>query len=386
MTLRGKFRLIRRRAGRALRPRRLFGSAFLLAATGVAILLLVRVVSEASLNPTAGAPTTAPKVASPTTVPTTKATAPKVATTGPRPRHQGGAQPVGTTVPLGVYAGPGAVAQAGAFTLEAGAPVPYAFDYLDGTSWETIADPAWFIERWNDTGYRMIWGVPMLPSGGGATMAAGAAGLYNSYFQELATVLVGEGQGDSLIVLGWDPGAPNVPWAATSPQTAAEYIAYWRQVVTAMRSVAGAQFEFVWDAAAGYGVAPSALYPGNADVDVVATDAFDVGAGVVAPSWDELATAAYGPDWFASFAAAHKKPLMIAKWGVVPSAALGGGDDPTFVNQFLRWADKEHVLAAVVWDDGSWGLTNGAYPKSASMLHTVAAEGAVRPLAKAVGA
>lgn len=388
MTLRGKFRVFKRKARRAVRPRRLATSVFLLLATGGAVLLLLRVVADSAVNPTASAPTTTPRATTPSTAapghaPVTTTSAPKANSKGVK--HPAAVKPTGTTIPLGVYAGPGEVAEAGTFSHQAGAPVPYAFDYIDGTSWQTIADPSWFVERWSGSGYRMIWGVPMLPVTG-ATMAAGAAGQYNSYFAELATDLVVAGQGDSLIVLGWDPGSPTVPWAATTARTAQLYVDYWRQVVGAMRSVSGQQFEFVWDAAAGYGLAPSALYPGNKYVDVVATDAFDVGGGVAAPSWQDIATAAYGPDWFAAFAASHKKPLMIAKWGVVPTTALGGGDDPSYVSQFLRWADQEHVLAAVVWDDGTWGLTNGAYPKAASALHSVAAAGAVRPIAKAVGA
>ncbi len=361
---------------RSMRPGRLFATLFLLAATATAVWVLVRVVWESTLN---------------TATPATSSTAPSPTTTAaPHPTNPAHKTPKptvsGTTVPLGVYAGPGAVAAASTFSVAAGAPVPYAFDYLDGTSWSTIESPAWFLQRWNGTGFQMMWGVPMLPYTGGATLAAGAAGAYNSYFTELAQVLVDGGQGSSLIVLGWDPGDPAVPWAATTPATAQQYVAYWRAVVTAMRSVPDQQFLFVWDAAAGYGVLPSALYPGNAYVDVVATDAFDVGLGLVGPSWSELASAAYGPDWFGAFADQHKKLFMIAKWGVVPAAASGGGDDPGFVSQFLRWADTQNLLAAVVWDDGSWALTNGSFPRSAAMLHTVAAAGAVTPMAKAVGA
>jgi hypothetical protein len=361
---------MRHRAARAFRPRQLLATLTLIAAMGVAVGLLVLVVSENAVNTpgvtaTPSAPTTAPKSTTPkTTTPTTK--------------------PVGQTVPLGVYAGPGSPAAATAFSADAGAPVPYAFDYLDGSSWQTIADPIWFVQRWSGSGFRMIWGVPMVPTTG-ATLAAGAAGQYDAYFSQLAYTLVENGQASSIIMLGWDPEASTLPWAATTPAAAAEYVAYWRQIVTSMRSVSGEQFQFAWDPAPGPDpVLPAALYPGNAYVDIVATDAFDVGPSVVGSEWNAFAEAPYGPNWFSTFAADHKKPFMIAKWGLAPVAQSGGGDNATFVSQFLRWADRQHLFAAVTWDYGSWAVTGGDFPKAAAMLHSVAEAGDITPIAKAV--
>jgi len=348
----------RGRLRQMLRPRRVASTVLLLAAAVGALWLLVRVVADSTVN-SGGTRSTAPTIAP--VQHRRRAAAPRSASALARP-----------TVPLGVYAGPGLVAAASAFRAEVGTSVPYAFDYLDGTSWQTIAEPTWFLQRWDGSGFKMIWGVPMLPSIGGATMAAGAAGQYNRYFSQLAQLLVADGQGSSLIALGWDPNDASVPWAVTNPAAARLYVAYWRQVVTAMRLVPGQQFLFVWDDAAGSGVAPSAAYPGDAYVDLVATDAFDVGLGLTNPSWSELAMSAYGPDWFATFAAQHHKPLMVAKWGVVPTSASGGGDDPSFVRQFLTWAAQNHLFAAVVWDDGSWAIAGGSFPRSLGMLRTMA--------------
>jgi hypothetical protein len=366
---------MRRRTARALRPSRLLASLTLIVAMGVTVWLLVAVVSQnavstpsasKSLPPATGspqqhAPSTKPKVVAPIT------------------------KPVGTTVPLGVYAGPGSPVAATAFSADAGAPVPYAFDYIDGSSWQNISNPMWFVQQWGGSGFRMIWGVPMLPTTGGFTLAAGATGAYNTYFTQLAYTLVAHGLGNSVIMLGWDPEDTTLPWVANTASAAAEYVTYWRQIVTAMRAVPDEQFEFAWDSAPGSDpVLPPALYPGNAYVDIVATDAFDVGTGVSVSGWDAIADEAYGPNWFSTFAARHDKPLMIAKWGVVPSNQSGGGDNATFVNQFLRWANQQHLFAAVTWDYGSWAVTGGSFPRAAAMLHTVAAAGAVVPIARAV--
>jgi hypothetical protein len=273
---------------------------------------------------------------------------------------------------------------AAAISADAGAPVPYAFDYIDGSNWQSIADPIWFVQRWTGSGFRMIWGVPMLPSTG-ATLAAGAAGQYDAYFSQLAYTLVNNGQASSVIMLGWDPEDSTLPWAATTRGAAAEYVAYWRQIVNSMRSVAGEQFQFAWDSAPGSDpVLPPALYPGNAYVDIVATDAFDAGPGAIGTGWGTFAEAPYGADWFSTFAESHNKPFMIAKWGLVPRSEQGGGDNAKFVSQFLRWADSAHLFAAVTWDYGAWAVTGGSFPKAAATLHTVAAAGSVTPIGKIV--
>ncbi len=389
MTFSRRFRATRRRVARAVRPGRLIGSMTLVATMGVAVWLLLLVVSENSGTPTAGR---TPAATAPKTATGPKATtAPKTATTtkpkvvAPKTKTTKKAVPVAQTVPLGVYAGPGSPVAATTFSADAGAPVPYAFDYLDGSTWASISDPMWFLQRWNGSGFRMMWGVPMLPKAGGATLATGATGAYDVYFNELAQTLVDNGQANSVIVLGWDPQDQSEPWGVSNAADAVQYVAYWRQIVTTMRSVPGQQFQFVWDSVPGLAkVLPQSVYPGNKYVDVIATDAFDVGNSVVASGWNAFATTPYGPDWFSTFAIGHDKPFMIAKWGVVPTTEQGGGDSATFVDEFLHWADAQHLFAAVTWDSGAWAVTGGAFPKAAAALHTIDEAGAIVPEAKAI--
>lgn len=262
---------------------------------------------------------------------------------------------------LGIYAGGGNVAVAE--QVAAALPFPYALDYLPGDSWQTIADPSWTLARWAGTSFSMIWGVPMLPSTGG-TLAAGAAGDYDETFYELGQRLVAAGQGHAILMIGYDPTVTANPWAVASLSSARQYVEYWRQIATALRSVPGAAFRLEWDVAAGpAAVPPSTLYPGDAYVDIVATDAFDIPAPTaVADSWSAQAAITDGPNWLARFAAQHGKELMIAKWGLVPRADGGRGDDVGFVGQFLTWCARHQVVAAVLWDDGDWGLTGGHFP------------------------
>jgi|HubBroStandDraft_1064217.scaffolds.fasta_scaffold23295_1 hypothetical protein len=293
-------------------------------------------------------------------------------------------KPLSSPVPLGVYAGAGSPAAATVFQTDVGTTVPYALDYLDDSSWTTISDPAWFLQRWAGSGFQMIFGVPMLPKTGGS-LAAGARGDYNALYATLAQVLIDNGQASAVLMPGWDPEDTTLPWSATTMAQAEDYVAEFNQIVATMRAVPGARFQFVWDASnSPDAVAPSALYPGDAVVNVIATDAFDLGIGPVNQRFTDIARVPYGLNWFARFATHHDKPLMIAKWGVAPTANLGAGDDPGFVSDLLSWSAENHVFAAVTWDDGTWAITGGAFPHSASILRQLVTASVQSPLSKVV--
>jgi hypothetical protein len=293
-------------------------------------------------------------------------------------------KPLPSPVPLGVYAGAGSPAAATVFQADAGTPVPYALDFFDDASWTTISDPSWFLQRWAGANFQMIFGVPMLPKNGGS-LAAGARGDYNALFATLARILIDNGQASAVLMPGWDPEDSTLPWSVTTTQRAEDYVAEFNQIVATMRAVPGANFQFAWDASNSPDpVAPSALYPGDAVVNVVATDAFDLGIGPANQRFAEIARVPYGLNWFASFATHHDKPLMIAKWGVAPTADLGGGDDPGFVQNLLSWSAENHVFAAVTWDYGSWAITGGAFPRSASILRQIVTASVQSPLSKVV--
>ena len=56
----------------------------------------------------------------------------------------------------------------------------------------------------------------------------------------------------------------------------------------------------------------------------------------------------------------------------------------SFVDEFLHWADAQHLFAAVTWDSGAWAVTGGAFPKAAAALHAIDEAGAIAPEAKAI--
>jgi hypothetical protein len=85
------------------------------------------------------------------------------------------AAPAGA-IPMTAYVGPGAPAALAAYSTQTGLTSADASDYLDDTSWATISANSWAINQWSNTGHQMVYGIPMIPSTGGATLAQGATG------------------------------------------------------------------------------------------------------------------------------------------------------------------------------------------------------------------
>jgi hypothetical protein len=167
-----------------------------------------------------------------------------------------------------------------------------------------------------------------------------------------------------------------MPWAATSTSAESNFALYFQQIVTAMRSVPGENFRFVWNpdadafTAGGYNV--SLAYPGNSYVDVIGLDAYDqswASPQTPANAWNETMlpelTAAH------QFAAAQGKPLAFTEWGVIiRSDGHGLGDDPLYINNMLAWMKNpaNNVAYETYFDFNVSGLnsqlTGGDFPNS----------------------
>jgi hypothetical protein len=296
---------------------------------------------------------------------------------------------------LGVYAGRGSVSTVDALSGLLKCKPAYAMDFLDGTSWQSIENPSSYISQWKGTGYSMIWGVPILPnnfapssdssdtSGSAFGLAQGATGAYNRYFVTLAKAFVAGGQGSSIIRLGWEFNGGWFPWSANGH--AASFIAYWQQIVTAMRSVPGANFKFEWNPTLGdQGVGNLAnYYPGNSYVDYIGADVYDQNWAKypgAAAEFATLETETYGLNWLASFAAQQGKPVTLPEWGLggppgnngaplsAPGEEVSGGDDPTFISDMSAWISSHNVFEATFWDYGSSLVSSTSNPNSLAAL------------------
>jgi hypothetical protein len=326
-------------------------------------------------------PVTATPPPTPTPPPAPTPTPPPTPTPAP-----GGGAPL-----EGVYVGPANPSGVASFDATTGTHSSVASDYLPSSSGWSGMDGAggglsWLTGPWQNKGYTLSLGVPMIPeSSSGApvgTLATGATGAYNSYFISLAQTLVAAGEGNAYLRLGWEFDGGWYAWSATTPATEASYAAYFDQIVTAMRSVSGENFRFVWnpdaDAFTAYDYNVTLAYPGNAYVDVIGLDDYDqtwVTPQTPANEWNETSLPALSDAH--SFAAAHGKPLAIPEWGLtIRSDGHGLGDDPLYINDFTSWMknSSNDVLFESYFNFDPSGdnsqITDGDFPNALAAFET----------------
>lgn len=208
----------------------------------------------------------------------------------------------------------------------------------------------------------------------GASLAMGASGAYDGRFESLASLLVSSGQCDATLLVGWSPLDPKLPWAVENRTEAVHYVSYYRQIVTAMRHVAGGCFSFAFQ----YGpvpaaamVSPASLYPGSRYVSKIALSVYDETWSEPVPGegrWYTVAWSAYGPEWAGTFARDEHKDLVVVGLALATPAKNGAGDDPEFVRGFFSWARSAGVSEVIVWDRGSSAISRAAAPRSFAAL------------------
>jgi hypothetical protein len=284
------------------------------------------------------------------------------------------------TVPFGVYMGPGQPGQVAWFAHHTGTKPSLASDYLprvDGWYGMVRAGPLRrYLAPWRGTGYRLVLGVPMVPTRNGhavGTLEAGAEGRYDAEFTTLAKTLVSYGAGDAILRLGWEFNGTWYEWSVADASDAADFASYFRHIVAAMRKVSGSSFRFVWNPTSG--PSPEAVqpaYPGDAWVDYVGLDLYDQVWGIpLSPllAWPTYVGEENGLRWLSSFAAAHHKAAVIPEWGLsVRSDGHGLGDDPLFVDEMANWISTHDVAFTSYFDinasDGEHGILDGHFPQA----------------------
>jgi hypothetical protein len=195
-----------------------------------------------------------------------------------------------------------------------------------------------------------------------STLTAAAAGDYDSKFYDLGELLVKDGFGSAIIDLGREMNGAWYEWSEqrAPPSEPDAYILAWRQIVTAMRSVPGQHFKFLWDLYI-TNTSVAECWPGSAYVDYVGTDIFDWygGANYTYPhtasgaldheeKWQQiLTTQPGGLNWIAAFSHATGKPIIIPEWGL-DFHAFGGQDDPLFITKMMAWL-KVHDAIGLYW-------------------------------------
>jgi hypothetical protein len=345
--------------------------------------------AKTNSNPTTPAPTTTTTT---TRAPTTTTTTPAPTTTTTPAPTTTTTQPTATNALVqGVYVGAADPSGVKSFAGKTGTSPTIASDYLPSNGGWTGMDGSggslnWLLGPWEGTGYTLSLGVPIIPdnSSGTAvgTLAQGAAGAYNSHFVTLAQTLVAGGAANAYLRLGWEFDGSWTAWAATSPSAEASYASYFQQIVTAMRSVPGEAFRFVWNpdvtAFTNSGYSIQAAYPGNSYVNVIGLDSYD-------QSWATPQTPANA--WSSTvlpaltaaqqFASSEDKPLALTEWGVIiRSDGHGLGDDPYYIDHMISWMKtaSNNVAFESYFDFDASGLnsqiTGGSFPNSLAAFDT----------------
>lgn len=306
-----------------------------------------------------------------------------------------------------------------AFATWLGRSAVWGEDFMPIEGWENqMEGGGWQLGPWSDwkhakPGRRFILSVPLLPgpwdrSGVKGTntpvsLEAGAHGDYNVHFQKLAQNLVSRGLGDSILRLGWELNGGWYTWRAKDSPEA--FAGYWRQIVTTMRAVPGAEkLTFDFNPAMGYQQFPADLaWPGDAYVDYVGLDVYDNSWASDTYPLPSDATAAekearqkkvwqdvvlhgdHGLAFWSDFAAKHHKPFSIPEWGVSNREDKHGGlDNPYFVEQMHKFITDpaNNVYFDVYFDvqagDGHHQLSPGVkenevteFPLSAARFRTL---------------
>jgi hypothetical protein len=278
---------------------------------------------------------------------------------------------------LGFYKGAGNAPGIASIETWLGKSAPLAEDFLPGDSWTAISStPDWLFNGWSGKPYRLVLGVPIIPDTGG-TLAAGANGDYNAYYKTLAQNLAAKNRGDSILRLGWEFGGSWYHWHVATSADAANYAAYWRQIVNTMRPVAP-NLKFDWNPVWGWqAIDPALAYPGDAYVDYVGIDVYDQSwisnYTDATARWNDFMNTTYGGAWHKNFAAAHGKQMSFPEWGeAIRSDGHGGGDDPYFIQQMYNWINANNTGYSVYFmfdaPDGMHDLLDGKFPNSSAQF------------------
>jgi hypothetical protein len=287
---------------------------------------------------------------------------------------------------LAVYKGAGCdgAKRLPAFETWIGRRVDRVVDFLDARSWAAMISSAkWIAQCWQKQGNKLALSVPMLTKDKSATLADGARGDLDHHFREVGRILVALGHADSILRIGWEFNGGWYPWAAaTDPES---FVAFWRRIVTTMRSVPGSQFRFDWNPTIGMvKINPERVYPGDDVVDIIGLDVYNQSwhprRGNPAVRWDEKVNGAYGLKWHRDFAKAHDKPRSFPEWGTgTRKDGHGFGDDPAFVKNMHEWIAADDVVYHGYWDyrapDFNAELSTGQFPEAAAQFQALFAKG-----------
>ncbi|MFJ8044225.1 glycoside hydrolase family 26 protein [Kitasatospora sp. NPDC096147] len=235
-----------------------------------------------------------------------------------------------------------------------GANMQVGHTYLAGNGWsdvegETVVLGLWSQWKLADPQRKLVLGVPMLVPNENDTpdaevarlLARGNKGEFDQHFLKLARKLVALGGHDTILTLGWEMNG--ITYTSRCKPDPTAWKAYWRRIVTVMRSVPGQHFRFDFNPTRGLDAIPwTRCYPGDDVVDIIGMDSYDQPAGA---TFDEFVSEPYGLQDQVEFAAKRGKPVSYPEWGL-----FHNGDNPEFVRRMVEWIRTHDTAYQTVTD------------------------------------
>jgi hypothetical protein len=181
-----------------------------------------------------------------------------------------------------------------------------------------------------------------------------AAGDFNSFATQLGNNLVAAGLQNSVIRLGPEM---NGTWEADYMGSTTQEQQLWGQCfaneVTGLRQASGEHFLIDWNPNA-CNIPYANIYPGNAYVDIIGLDFYDVACQTpsTAVSFSALAAEGDGLDSIEAFATAQGKPMSFPEWGLESSPA---GDDPAYIDGIGSAVSNGNYAFEAYFDAGAQG-------------------------------
>jgi hypothetical protein len=180
-----------------------------------------------------------------------------------------------------------------------------------------------------------------------------ANGGYDAYATALGTSLVRAGLQNSVIRLGTEMnGVWEGDFIGTKVSEQRTWAKCFANEVTGLRKATGGHFLIDWNVNAcigDYGYAN--YYPGNAYVDILGLDLYDVGCQTPTTSltFKQLANEQLGLNYFEAFAKAKGKPMSFPEWGL---STIPAGDDPGYINGMGAAFEKDDFAFESYFEGG----------------------------------
>lgn len=187
-------------------------------------------------------------------------------------------------------------------------------------------------------GGRASIGLPLLARGSDGKFKECASGAFDSHFKAIGAYLNSQGNGNTIVRLGWEANNTSYPWRVNGD--VAGFKACFARAVTALRSGAPG-IQIAWHMAKkGKHKGPvTELYPGDAYVNEVSLSYYDRfpfhhNAGVWAQQYNATYNGGpYGLGAWLNFARSRGKKLSIGEWGVNDGYEGGGTDNAFYVQK-----------------------------------------------------